>query len=211
MNKKLLGIFGGTFDPIHKGHIGIAETVMNQCGLDHIAFIPCKIPVHRDTPTATEQQRLVMLELALQNQPSFSIDRIELERSSPSYSIDTVKALRQQHPQEILCWIMGLDAFAKLHTWHQHQEILNHCHLIIAQRPHSHLAQDNPNQELLKNHGTTDLNQLQSHAFGKIYHVDSTAFDICATDIRHHINDDTVKANLPQDVFDYITENQLYR
>jgi nicotinate-nucleotide adenylyltransferase len=133
---KKVGILGGTFDPIHIGHLRGAIEVAELLGLDELRLIPSARPPHRRTPAASAQQRLAMVELAVAGVPPLLADDRELQRLQPSYTIDTLESLRGElAPDDQLFLLLGWDAFAGLPSWHLWQQLLNHCHLLVLQRP----------------------------------------------------------------------------
>lgn len=130
---KKIGLFGGTFDPVHLGHLHCAHQVLKLAHLDHIEFIPSFTPPHRSAPQASAKDRLAMLELAIRDEPHFSLNPIEIQRADISYTIDTLKQRAQQAEQLFL--ILGQDAFLQFHRWKNRQEITRYCDLIILNRP----------------------------------------------------------------------------
>lgn len=131
-----VGILGGTFDPVHLGHLGAADAARLQLDLAQVLFIPNHIPPHKpERSVAPERDRLAMLELALAGQSAFGIDRLELERAGPSYTFDTIDALRRQHADWQIHFIVGSDAFLDLHTWHRWDELLRLCAFAVVSRP----------------------------------------------------------------------------
>ncbi len=135
----MIGILGGTFDPIHYGHLRSALEVKDVFGLTEVRLIPCANPPHREQPTVTAKMRLQMLELAIKNQPGLKIDTRELDRydqhQAPSYMVDTLKSLRQEFPTEPLLLFIGSDAFKHLTGWHQWQQLFDYAHIVVMTRP----------------------------------------------------------------------------
>ncbi len=148
MTQQGIGILGGTFDPIHNGHIQIAETVLQALQLERIEFIPCFQPPHRQQPIASPKDRLAMVKLATKSNPHFHANEIEMDRQGVSYSVDTLTALRRQMPHQPLCFIVGADAFSAFHHWHEWQKIPTLVHLIIIGRQHAE-APSNPDIQAL--------------------------------------------------------------
>jgi len=131
-----IGILGGTFDPIHYGHLRPALDLLEELELAEIRFIPCRIPAHRGTPLITAEQRLALVQLATAGQPGFITDDRELRRDGLSYMVDTLASLREDFgDQTPLCLIVGADAFRELHTWHRWQELPKLAHIVVMQRP----------------------------------------------------------------------------
>lgn len=203
----MIGIFGGTFDPIHYGHLRSALELKELFELDHIRLIPCAQPVHRDEPNATAEQRLEMLQIALQNQPDFVIDAQELERSGGSYTFHTLEKLRLDYPNEPLLLFIGSDAFNEFTTWFRWRELFDFAHIVVITRPNAAL---NPLDDFFKSRLTDDKSQLKQLA-GRLFFQEITQLAISATAIRGMI---AARQNprflLPDAVLDYIFKHQLY-
>ena len=122
--QQAIGILGGTFDPIHFGHLRTAIELHQALDLAEVRLIPCYQPVHRKLPIASPEQRLEMAYCAIRDEPALAIDNCEIERQRPSYTIETLEILRQKFPQTPLCLIMGIDAFLGFPSWHRYEEIL---------------------------------------------------------------------------------------
>lgn len=127
--------YGGTFDPVHDGHIAIAEYAQKICDSD-VYFIPSADPPHRQRPHATAEQRAAMLQIAIANHARFFLDTRELRRNKPSYTVDTLRELRiELGHQAPIAWLIGADAFSELHTWHDWEELFDLAHFVVAVRP----------------------------------------------------------------------------
>jgi len=131
----MIGIFGGTFDPIHYGHIKPALHVKQVLGLSQLRFIPNRVPPHRETPWLTVQQRLALLQSVAEEYPGIIIDERELNREGPSYMVDTLQSLQSDFPGETLCLIIGMDAFFGITGWHQWRTVFKLCRLVVTTRP----------------------------------------------------------------------------
>lgn len=131
----MIGIFGGTFDPIHYGHIKPALSVKQALNLSQLRFIPNRVPPHREAPWLSSEQRLILLKTALQDYPDIIVDERELHRAGPSYMVDTLKSLKQDFPDEELCLIIGMDAFYGISTWFEWRSIFDLCRLVVTTRP----------------------------------------------------------------------------
>lgn len=203
----MIGIFGGTFDPVHYGHLRSALELKELFNLDHIRLIPCAIPVHRDEPHANALQRLEMLKLAAQNQSDFVVDAQELERTGGSYTFHTLTALRENYPQQPLLLFIGSDAFNDLTTWFCWEKLFDLAHIVVITRPNAPL---NPLNDFLNARLTCDQSQLKQFT-GHLFFQEITQLAISATAIRGMI---AAKQNprflLPDAVLDYIIQNQLY-
>jgi nicotinate-nucleotide adenylyltransferase len=207
-----IAMLGGTFDPIHAGHLRSAVELREQLALDELRFVPCHVPPHRNAPIATALQRLQMLELALADEPGLSIDTRELQRNAPSYSIDTLIALRAELGADVaLSLIVGMDAFAQLHTWHRWQELLDHAHIIVIARPGSALPQSGAAADLLRAK-QRDASILKQQSRGSIVSVELTPLPISATAIRELIRaGHSPRYLLPDTVCSYIRAQHLYQ
>lgn len=206
-----VAMLGGTFDPIHAGHLRSAVELREALALDEVRFVPCHVPPHRAAPIASAEQRLHMLELALEGEPGLSIDARELQRNEPSYSIDTLIALRSEFgAQCALSLIVGMDAFAQLHTWHRWRELLDYAHIIVIARPGSALPQSGEVADLLRAK-RSDANVLKQSSHGRIVCVELTPLPISATAIRELIRcGRSPRYLLPDAVWNYIRAQQLY-
>ena len=131
----MLGVFGGTFDPIHYGHIKPALSVRQALNLTQLRFIPNRVPPHREKPWLTSEQRLLLLKAAVLDYPEIIVDERELNRDGPSYMVDTLKSLKQDFPDETLCLIIGMDAFYGISSWFEWRTIFDLCRLVVTTRP----------------------------------------------------------------------------
>jgi len=208
----MIGIFGGTFDPVHYGHLRSALEVKDIFGLDEVRLIPCANPPHREQPAVTAEMRLQMLELAIKNQPGLKIDTRELDRYDlhqvPSYMVDTLESLRQEFPTEALLLFIGTDAFTYLTGWHQWQRLFDFAHIVVMTRPGFEIQQL---EDFFKVRLTKDINELTQASAGKLCFQQITQLDISATAIRDII---ARKQNpgflLPDAVIEYIKQHKLY-
>lgn len=180
---RLIGIYGGTFDPIHYGHLRPALDVMQQAELDEVRFIPNRIPPHREVPALSDEQRAELVQLAISETPGFVLDRRELNREGLSYMVDTLQSLQNDFPQDTLCLIMGMDAFNGLPQWHRWQTILELCHLIVTTRPGAELP-DFSGQEGVSQRISQQSQCLKSGTAGQILIQSVTQLDISASRIR---------------------------
>ena len=139
---KPIGIMGGTFDPVHFGHLHSALELLRIFNFEYIEFIPCKSPVHKQLANAKAQHRYAMLLLATEVMPQFLVNDCEITRDSPSYMVETLQTLRLKYPNRPLCLLLGTDAFMSLPTWHRYEKILELAHIVILQRPGYNLAPD---------------------------------------------------------------------
>ena len=205
----MIGILGGTFNPVHYGHLRSALEVKDDFGLDEVRLIPCFQPPHREQPSVTALMRLHMLELAIKNQPGLKIDTRELDRQGPSYMVDTLKSLRLEFPDQPLLLFIGTDAFKHLSAWHQWQQLFAYAHIVVMTRP-SYQAQDL--DDFFKARLTEDKKELAERLAGKLFFQAVTPLDISATAIRKMIAEQQNPGFLlPDAVIDYIKQNSLYQ
>jgi nicotinate-nucleotide adenylyltransferase len=216
---KLVGILGGTFNPIHYGHLRMAQELADALGLKEVRFIPSANPPHKTTPIVSAEHRAAMVKLAIADNALFKLDTRELKRSGASYTIDTLISLTEELGREIdqniaFCLIMGSDAFAKLNTWHRWQELLNYCHIVLVQRPSILLSQPKLAEELtvlLHDHYTENITDLASKTTGYIHMQKITAQDISATRIRDNLKMGiSPRYLIPNKVIEYIQHKNLY-
>ncbi len=209
---KPVGILGGTFDPIHNGHLHLATSCYERLQLREVRLIPLHTPPHRQQPVATPDQRLAMLRLAVMNTTGLKVDDLELQRHSVSYTIDTLIALHEQNKNASLCLILGADAFNVLHTWRRWDELLEYCHIIIAHRPGTTISPENPElKKTLQEQISTDINDLHKHTCGRIFELEIPMLDISATQIRglFHAGQEPTGL-LPETIIHYIQTHNLY-
>jgi nicotinate-nucleotide adenylyltransferase len=209
----MIGIYGGTFDPVHYGHLRSALEVKETLGLDEVRFLPCGVPPHRRSPEAPAHLRLRMLELALRDaEPGFRIDARELAREGPSYMMDTLISLRQEVGDRPLCLILGRDAFAGLPSWHRWRELIDQAHLIVMRRPDAAGPDsDEALAERVRGRRVDDAGALRSRPAGFVHDVEVTQLAIAATRIRQLIRaGDNPRYLLPDSVLDLIREQKLY-
>jgi nicotinate-nucleotide adenylyltransferase len=204
----MIGVFGGTFDPIHYGHLRSALEVKGYFGLAELHLIPSAQPPHRGQPSASAAQRLHMLALAVNGHPGFVIDNRELKRPGRSYMIDTLTSLQQQFAGQSLLLIIGMDAFKALPTWHRWQELFALAHVLVMTRPgYQHPPLDDFFADKLAAH-KTELTSLQA---GKLFFLPVTPLDISATAIRALIAEQRNPGFLlPDAVIGYINQHGLY-
>ena len=211
-----IGIFGGTFDPIHFGHLRLAEEMAESLALEHVRFMPAGTPPHRSRPRTDAPHRLTMVKIATANNPRFIVDQREVELPRLSYTVDTLHSLRAElGDEQPLCLLLGADAFLGLSSWHNWQELFNLAHIAIAHRPgFPQSTWKDAMADSLRDAIETRManpEDMNTCAAGLIVTRPITALDISATHIR-----DTLRAGrnprylLPDAVLDYIHTHQLY-
>jgi nicotinate-nucleotide adenylyltransferase len=182
-----MGIFGGTFDPVHYGHLRTAFEMLQALRFDQVRFMPCGDPPHRRDTYAAASLRVKMVQAATAGQSGFVVDDRELLRDGPSYSVDTLAELRHEFPQRPLAMIIGMDAFLGLPKWHLWREIIQLAHIVVAHRPGWRAPDMGPLGELLAERGTHRIDDLHRAPSGHIYVHDVTQLEISSTEIRELI------------------------
>ncbi|AHF02577.1 nicotinic acid mononucleotide adenylyltransferase [Marichromatium purpuratum 984] len=208
----MIGIFGGTFDPVHFGHLRPALECLQGLDLEQLRFIPLKVPVHRPQPCASPAARLAMLEAAIADEPRFMVDARELERPGRSYSYDTLASLRAElGAQRPLCLLVGADAFAAFLRWHRPQEILELAHLVVMRRPGHRALVDPELEALYARRGSDTRAELARAPGGRILFQEVTQIDISATRIRRLLaTGQSPRYLLPEPVRAYIARTGVY-
>ncbi|MCH1917831.1 nicotinate-nucleotide adenylyltransferase [Shewanella sp. A3A] len=212
-----IGILGGTFDPVHYGHLRPAEAVRQQLQLDELWLMPNRIPPHKAATSATSTQRLAMLALAQQEFPAFSICDIELTRDAPSYSVITLEQLIHAQPQHTFYFIMGTDSLVQLATWHQWQQLFSLCHIVVCGRSGWQLTPDNPVWPQYQQRQLSAINHLSQHTnlrAGDIIQMEIELQPFASTQLRQWLEQGQLQRCLtavPAAVLDYIVAEQLYQ
>jgi nicotinate-nucleotide adenylyltransferase len=210
-----LGVFGGTFDPIHFGHLRLAEEAVDCLGLSGILWIPAGRPPHREEPRVTARHRLDMVQLAIGDNPAFQLDPAEVEADRPSYTVSTLERLRAEYGRErSLLLLVGADAFAGLPTWHRWRELFDLAHIAVAHRPGFPVEAASLPPELAEQflQRQADKAGLQGRPAGGVATFAMTQLAISATRIRQLLADGrSPRYLLPAAVLDYIETNHLYR
>lgn len=179
-----IGLFGGTFDPIHYGHLRTAFELWQSLRLAEVRFLPTGSPPHRSETYASAELRLAMVKAAIAGQRAFIVDDREVRRSGVSYSYDTVSEFRTEYPDRSLCLLLGMDAFLGLPNWHRWRELLSLAHIIVAHRPGWKAPTQGPLGELMVDHGTGSIRDLHDTKAGHVYVHAVTQLEISSTDLR---------------------------
>ena len=207
----MIGIFGGTFDPVHNGHLRVAQALSEALLFDELRLLPCGEPAHRAPPQASADDRIAMLQLALKGISSLAIDKREVQRQGPSYMVDTLASLREELKDQPLVLIIGWDAFVGLPTWHRWQQIIELAHLVVVQRPGSRVTPCGEMALLLQRHQTDDVAELSKRIAGCILLQPVDVLDVSSTEVRARLAaKEDVSDLLPMAVDTYIKEQQLY-
>lgn len=213
MVKKAIGIFGGTFDPIHYGHLRMAEELANALSLEEVRFIPAGQPPHRASPRTDAKHRLEMTRLAITGNPRFVLDDREVREPRASYTFDTLTSLRHELGADRPLWLlMGADAFLGLTAWKEWRQLFNLAHIAVAHRPGYRLTQSDMLPDILRReleHRRCDAPPASPAE--SIFLKPVTALDISATGIRQHLSSGTsARYLLPDTVLNYIQQQHLY-
>ena len=207
----MIGVFGGTFDPVHYGHIKPALSVKQALDLTQLRFIPNRVPPHREVPWLSIEQRLCLLKIAADEFPDIIIDERELNREGPSYMVDTLRSLQQDFPDESLCLIIGMDAFLGITSWHQWRTLFDLCQLVVTTRPGFDIeaieqqVQDEDYQFLVQKI-SSDVNAFSAHESpqeqAKILLQSVPQLDISSTQIRENLRDEKqISQWMPKQVY----------
>lgn len=210
--RKTLGIFGGTFDPIHIGHLRMALEIKQQLQLDEMRLMPCYLPPHRPAPGATADERVAMLTLAVQDCADLVIDKRELQRDKPSYTYDTLCELRAELGADpSLCLCMGMDSFVTLDSWHNWAQLLHLANIVVVARPGWFLPESGAVADLLNLH-RRHSDAIVQQAAGVIVVLEQRLLPISATDIRAQIRaGHSPQFLVPDAVWSYMRSHQLYQ
>lgn len=208
----MIGIFGGTFDPIHHGHLRCAWEIAEQLELSEVRMLPCGQPPHRTAPLASPEQRRRALELALTGQSVLRLDTRELDRPGPSYMVDTLTALRAEVGAHALCLILGQDAFNGLASWNRWERIPELAHLVVITRPGVELPEHGPIAELVEQRSVESLDELRARPAGAILFRTVTALGFSASGIRRQLaSGRSPRYLLPDAVLDYLLQEGVYQ
>ena len=214
-----IGLLGGSFDPIHAGHVQLARDAMTQLGLERVLFVPAGLPWQKG-PATDSEHRVKMIELAIANEPDFALDRRELERPGPSYTVDTLEQLRDEFgPSRPLVLLIGADQLQRLDTWHRWQDLVGLAHVAVAQRPGHGRDPDGAVARWVRQHAGRAADVAQRPA-GTVVQFAMTPVDCSSTAIRAALQAalragapapaDQTQLGLAPAVLDYVRRNRLY-
>ncbi len=208
---KLIAYFGGSFDPIHQGHLATARELVDIFALAKLVFLPAALSPLKQQSLASEH-RVAMLKLAIENDSDFAIDEQELHRPQPSYTLDTLHALRTQYgTQQSLAFIIGMDSFLSLPKWRDWQQLTDFAHLIVVSRPDYDAQFSTELQAWLNNRRCNDRLLLEYQPHGLVYFVATQPHAVSSTDIRARLAlGQNIPATLPARVATYIQLHHLY-
>ena len=207
-----VGVFGGTFDPVHYGHLRSALELTERLGLGQLRLMPCAVPPHRDVPACSAEHRAAMVALAVAAEPRLSCDSRELLRDGRSYTIDSLIEMRAElGARHSLCLVMGCDAVLEITTWHRWRELLDWAHVAVIARPGWQFPQRGPVAEWLQAHRLVSAGVLQQQHAGGILVEELRPLAISSTEIRSLLAEGrSARYLLPETVLDYIQTHNLY-
>jgi nicotinate-nucleotide adenylyltransferase len=208
----MIGILGGTFDPIHHGHLRLALEMSERLGLEKVHLIVSAKPPHRQTPRTPAEMRFEMVKLAIKNEKTLIADDREMRRIRPSYTVETLLEMREEIGEnKSLCLILGMDAFLGLPTWFEWEKLLELTHLVITQRPEINQCFSEPLQKLLQKHQIENKLKLQEKSKGYILFEAVPMLNISATQIRQcFLEKKNPHYLLPESVLTFISQQGLY-
>ncbi len=206
-----IGILGGTFDPVHCGHLRLALEIREQLSLDVVRLLPASNPRLREPPRADGARRLELLSAAVDGVPGLEVDARELNRDGPTYTVDTLESLRQEFPDTVLVFILGMDSFQNLDRWHRWQDLPGLAHLAVAHRPGGALPGLGPIADLLAQRRCDDVATLAAAPAGCIMICEPPLLDISATRVRALVAEGrSIRFLVPDKVIELIKRTRCY-
>ena len=196
-----IGLFGGTFDPIHNGHLHIARSFADELDLESVILLPAGDPYHKTTPRTAAHHRLAMAEIAAQADSRLAVSDCDIVRQGATYTHDTVQIFRQHFPAAELWLLIGMDSLLQLHTWHRWQNLVRQCRIAASPRPSSNLAQ-----------APAPLQSWLAEALpqGRLHILQAEPLPISSSQIRQQLAAEHTSPDIPPAVLDYIRQHQLY-
>ncbi|MEO1888481.1 MAG: nicotinate-nucleotide adenylyltransferase [Cycloclasticus sp.] len=211
MNTECIGLYGGTFDPIHLGHLTAASDVQHALALDEVRMVLSANPPHRTAPVLRADERFSLLDVSLKTFPYLHADDCEMRRDGPSYMVDTLRDYRELKPDASLLLILGMEAFNGLMSWHQWQDIIGLAHIVVTDRAGFSNEMVSAMKQHVASHITDDKSQLKQLTHGKIFYQPVSAPNISATQLRQRIKDkQSVEKWLVGDCWKMIQQQGFY-
>jgi nicotinate-nucleotide adenylyltransferase len=210
-------LLGGTFNPPHQGHIQAALATLDELAFPRLGLMPCKLPPHKDPVNIAPVHRLAMLQLACKTDPRLYVEDLELTLPSPSYTVNTLRHLRQQYPSSPICFLLGEDSLYNLPNWYEWQKLLDYAHVVVMPRPNHSVTITDTIVQWRNDHQVTTPNKLVEQPHGKVYLSQSGQYPVSSTQVRDELKKNKEQQNelflrhwLNDDVVDYIKKNNLY-
>ncbi len=206
-----IGILGGTFDPVHCGHLRLALEIREQLSLDGVRLLPAPNPRLRETPRADISRRLELLTAAVDGEPGLEVDARELDHDGPTHTVETLESFRQEFSNEVLVFILGMDSFQSLDHWHRWQDLPDLAHLVVAHRPGGSLPGPGPIAGLLEQRRCDDVAALKAEPAGRIMICEPPLLDISATRVRSLVAEGrSIRFLVPDKVIELINSTRCY-
>jgi nicotinate-nucleotide adenylyltransferase len=201
----MIGIYGGSFNPIHLGHLETAISLKAELKLEHLFFVPCCIPVHKDELKFSSAERLQMIKIALERYPSIELDEREIKRGGKSFTIDTLNELKNIYTDSPICLIIGMDSYLSIKSWKDWKKFSQLAHLVVLKRE----GYNGENVLLESFQKTSDADQLKSQKNGLLFFSNTPLIEVSSSDIRSKISDNqNLDDLLPQNIIDYLQLNE---
>ncbi|MDX1434695.1 MAG: nicotinate-nucleotide adenylyltransferase [Gammaproteobacteria bacterium] len=208
---RCLGLLGGTFDPVHCGHLRLALEMRERLALETVRLLPAPNPRLRDAPHADAGTRLAILAAAVADVAGLEVDDRELSREGPTRTVETLESLRADLPDASLCLLLGMDAFERLDEWHRFDELLDLAHVAVARRRGARAPGTGAVAKLIETHGCDDPAAVHAARAGRIILCDTPYLDISATDIRERLaSGRNIRFLVPDNVLELINRNRYY-
>ncbi|MBQ4857932.1 nicotinate-nucleotide adenylyltransferase [Pseudoalteromonas sp. MMG007] len=208
----MIAIFGGTFDPVHLGHINMAKQCVKAFNLNTLYFMPCALPAHKTAPGISTEHRINMLSAAIAPYSFFQLDLRELNRSGPSYSLLSLQEIRAEHPTTPIIFLIGMDSFNNLDKWYEWQAITQLCHIVVYERPEQTVTPSEQLKSYMQHAQVNKAHALEQAPAGKLYFLPGDMFDAASSVIREQLKKTNKKNELlPKSVSHYIEQHQLYQ
>ncbi|MDX1492020.1 MAG: nicotinate-nucleotide adenylyltransferase [Pseudohongiellaceae bacterium] len=211
MQVKPIGIMGGMFDPVHKGHLAIALEALESLNLEHVRLVPCHIPNHRQGAFADTAQRLAMLELLVKEYPGLIVDDREAARDSVSYTVETLSLIREESPDRPLVFVLGWDSFCSLPSWHRWRELFDLAHLAVMSRGGDTSSLPQELQKELQHRQVPSAREIRWESSGQCIMLDSVCVNISSTQVRESLElGENIDELVPSVVAQYIHRSGIY-